>query len=456
MMSSVRTLRGTWLDFVYKERFLIGTSLARIGFGLVMLFFYCIHYQQRYFLWFTGGALDSKMYSQGYFTIYQFASSPLMFNILFYLGIVITILYILGYKGRVTSVLFFIFTYSILQRNGFLDDGGDNLLRVLLVYMMFTQNTAYFSFDSKNFWKKRQKDADRYKYRISTLFHNFGVLACIIQVCILYFTAGSYQMMGEVWNQGTALYYIMQVDQFSTPLLKHTLASHEWLLVIFTYLSIWVKLAFPFMLFNRTTKYIAVFSIFFFHLGIAVGMGLITFSAVMIIADLIIFSDDEYRRIRRALIRMKDLIGSKFRAFFRRIGQVRGIRMQEITVFYDGWCPFCTKTTNQLRRMDCLELVNFVSFREESVVRENHLSIEALEEMIHSKKKGDKDVKVGIYSFIQISKRVIPMWGLLPILYLSVWCGFGQKLYKFIADRRIIIPSGGCDDPEECKIHLAE
>ncbi|MEJ9180083.1 hypothetical protein P4403_16375, partial [Bacillus thuringiensis] len=39
-----------------------------------------------------------------------------------------------------------------------------------------------------------------------------------------------------------------------------------------------------------------------------------------------------------------------------------------------------------------------------------------------------------------------------PALNVSLWFGFGQKLYKFIADRRIIIPSNGCNDSTECKI----
>ncbi|MGR5996116.1 hypothetical protein ACT7C9_32015 [Bacillus cereus] len=46
------------------------------------------------------------------------------------------------------------------------------------------------------------------------------------------------------------------------------------------------------------------------------------------------------------------------------------------------------------------------------------------------------------------------MWGLIPFLYLSVWCGFGQKVYKFIADRRIIIPSGGCNMLTGCQVKL--
>lgn len=436
MKVSMYTLWRNWLDFTYKERFLVGTSLARIGFGLVVLFFYCVHYNIRHFLWFPGGVLDAGTYRTGPTTIFQLASSPITFDILFYLGIIVTILYMIGYKGRITSILFFIFTYSILQRNWLLGDGGDNLLRILLVYMMFTQNTAYFSFDSKKFWEKRQKGLQHHKYRISTLLHNFAVLACIIQICILYFTAGMYQAMGSLWTHGTALYYIMQVDQFTFPFIKNLLYDHLFLLTIITYLTIIVKVSFPFMMFNRITKYISVFSIALFHLGIGIGMGLISFSAIMIIADLILISDDDYRVIRRTLAKI--------------------MRKQKIIVFYDGWCPFCTKTTNRIRTMDYFHLVDFVSFREKGIIQENKLSIEKLEEMIHSKKKEAGDVKIGIYSFIQISKRIIPMWFILPFLYVSVWLGFGQKLYKFIADRRIIIPSNGCNDSTECRIDFGK
>ncbi|WP_242068189.1 DCC1-like thiol-disulfide oxidoreductase family protein [Bacillus thuringiensis] len=421
-----------WLEFTYKERFLVGTSLARIGFGFVILFFYCIHYRIRHFLWFPGGVLDADIYRSGYLTIFQFASNTIAFDILFHLGIIVTILYIIGYKGRITSILFFIFTYSILQRNWLLGDGGDNLLRVLLVYMMFTKNTAYFSFDSKKFWEKHRTGVQDGTYRISTLLHNFAALACIIQICILYFTAGMYQAMGNLWTHGTALYYIMQVDQFTFPVLKNILYDSPLLLTILTYLTIIVKVSFPFMLFNRITKYISVFSIALFHLGIGIGMGLVSFSAIMIIADLMIISDDDYRILRRTF--------------------AEKMRKQQIMVFYDGWCPFCTKTTKKIHKMDYLNLIDFVSFRDKGIIQENKLSIEKLEEMIHSRKKDAEDVKIGIYSFIQISKRVIPMWCILPALYVSVWFGFGQKLYKFIADRRIIIPSNGCNDSTECKI----
>ncbi|MGR5996115.1 DCC1-like thiol-disulfide oxidoreductase family protein [Bacillus cereus] len=61
--------------------------------------------------------------------------------------------------------------------------------------------------------------------------------------------------------------------------------------------------------------------------------------------------------------------------------------MQEITVFYDGWCPFCTKTKRNIQTIDVFHLVNFVSFRDDCVISKYNLSIEALEEMIHSKKR---------------------------------------------------------------------
>ncbi|MGR5996114.1 hypothetical protein ACT7C9_32005 [Bacillus cereus] len=44
-------------------------------------------------------------------------------------------------------------------------------------------------------------------------------------------------------------------------------------------------------------------------------MGLITFSAIMIIADLMIISDDDYRKLRRGWIKMKTAMGLKIHSF---------------------------------------------------------------------------------------------------------------------------------------------
>ncbi|MCG6197984.1 HTTM domain-containing protein, partial [Anoxybacillus sp. LAT_38] len=62
--------------------------------------------------------------------------------------------------------------------------------------------------------------------------------------------------MGEVWHNGTAVYYILQVDEYSHPFFQNLILQNDFLIVLSTYASVIVKLAFPFLLFNRCTKYL--------------------------------------------------------------------------------------------------------------------------------------------------------------------------------------------------------
>jgi hypothetical protein len=58
-----------------------------------------------------------------------------------------------------------------------------------------------------------------------------------------------------------------------------------------------LQVAFPFLLFNKVTKYIALILLITLHLGIAVVMGLITFSLTIIVIDAILISDKDYKNI---------------------------------------------------------------------------------------------------------------------------------------------------------------
>ena len=436
-----------FFEFTSRENYLIGASLLRIGFGIVILYNYVLHYSQRYFLWSSDGLLGT---SRGLFSLYALNDSLIYFDIVFHLGAIFAFLYTIGFGGKITGLFNYIFTFSLIQVSHFLSDGGDNLLYLFLFYLLFANTTAYFSIKSSKFKKIFKLERDSLLYKIQMIFHNFSIIACIIQVCILYMSSGLYQVMGEMWNSGTAIYYILQVDVFSNPLIREIFLDNDYLLTFTAYAAIIVKLAFPFLLFSKKTKYIAVMLMVSFHLGIGIAMGLVTFSLIMILADLLMISDREYnqfftfisRKLRRLAISMKYIMR-------RKIGKAPAMQSYKMIVFYDGWCPFCIKSVQRLKRMDFYGLIKFKSFRESGVIEDYQLDLRKLEKRMHSTDlKGE--IKEGIFSFIQISKRLLPLWPFLPLLYLGLFMGIGQKVYDSIASSRSIIPSGKCD--EECFI----
>lgn len=169
---------------------------------------------------------------------------------------------------------------SVLEwRTMEINDGGDNLCRLALGYMLLTVPA------------RRPVEGGSTRAYV----HNLGVVLLVAQVLILYLTAGLSKAMGEVWTNGTALYVISQVEEFSLPGLRAAFTIPI-VTVGASYATLLWQVTFPIGVFSRfKLAYVAIG--LFFHLGIAVFMGLVSFSLVMLGAELLLVDDDEYAAI---------------------------------------------------------------------------------------------------------------------------------------------------------------
>jgi hypothetical protein len=182
---------------------------------------------------------------------------------------------------RVSAIVCCI-TFTVLGlRLPELNDGGDNIATLALLYMIGILPAG--------------AGADRGSLR--AWIHNLAVLAVIIQVCIVYFVAGFMKIQGETWHNGTALFLISQVEWFSTPSTRGAFA-HPVIATAGAYSTMLFQIWFPLALFSRfKLAFVAVAMLF--HIGIAVTMGLLTFSIVMVGADLSVIDDGEYADLKR-------------------------------------------------------------------------------------------------------------------------------------------------------------
>lgn len=119
---------------------------------------------------------------------YNLNSSALFFDFIYHLGIVVTIFYLIGYKGRLFSILTYLFFYSLYVRSFHISDGGDNLLIVNMFFLLFANNTAYFSFDSKLNSLHGKGSKQSLIYKLSIIIHNFAVLF-VLYNCVLFISS---------------------------------------------------------------------------------------------------------------------------------------------------------------------------------------------------------------------------------------------------------------------------
>jgi predicted DCC family thiol-disulfide oxidoreductase YuxK len=436
-----------FIDWTSQDRLLIGASVFRILAGMTILYQYLINYHQRHYLFGPEAAwpydvFAARIQQSGSFSLYAINPSLPWFEFVFHLGIIVTTLWVIGWRTRLMTVLAYAFYWSAQERTPVLWDGGDNIMSLVFIYAFFANLGAHFSFDAARLRRARERGGLLQKALSMT--HNAALLAFALQLCLLYGVSGLYKVQGEMWQNGTALYYIMRVDEFNWRGVSELVYTNAFLMTAGTYATVAFQVAFPFLFFmNRYTRLFALAMGFGFHLSIGAFMGLVTFSAFMISVELALITDNEYRSFRRRLSNFFGRLAQRVVNVWGRMTQSPRLEPVRIKVFYDGWCPFCRQSIERLRSLDTLSLLEPISFREPGVLAQYNLDAERLEARIHARTA--RVTVEGIDAMTLIAMRLPLLWPTVPLLWVAVRLGVGQQVYDWIAARRTIIPSGCAD-----------
>ena len=296
-------------------------SMLRIGYGLLYVVFLLREFPHRNEIWGPGSPwtpdLARELSGQtGWFSILTLSDSAWYFEACYGFALVTAALFMLGWRTRATSILFALAVTSFHGRCIFMTDGGDNLIVLMAVYLMFTDCGRRWSLDARRRARVSPDAAQRpdaplptplparqqvYLVRrmLSTALHNCGMFVIAAQVCILYGAAGLYKVQGSLWRDGTALHYVLNLDLFQPwPALSAQVDSHHLLAAVAGYVTVLVQVAFPFTVFNKL-KYIVLCVLLGMHVGIAVLLGLPMFSGAMIVADAVFLPDALLTRVVR-------------------------------------------------------------------------------------------------------------------------------------------------------------
>jgi hypothetical protein len=297
---------------------LYAAAFVRIGYGLLYFVFLAREFPHRHEIWGPESPwtpdLARQMYDQGGgFTFLTLSDSRLYFEAWYAGALLIAVLFMLGWRTRAVSILFAVVVVSFYDRNVLITDGGDNLTILMAIYLCFTACGRRWSLDARRAGRRAPVRASRAvgvaRQFTVTVLHNCALLVMMAQMCILYGAASLYKVQGNMWDDGTAMHYVLNLDLFRTwPELSDFMDSHHLMIAFSTYLTVLIQIALPFSLFSKL-KYVILAVVTGMHLGIAVVMGMPYFSGVMIVADAVFLPDRFYlflaRMWRRALHRRR-------------------------------------------------------------------------------------------------------------------------------------------------------
>jgi len=110
-------------------------------------------------------------------------------------------------------------------------------------------------------------------------------------LCLVYFFGGLDKLLGSTWRSGEALWKAMSQPGFSGPLrpAAETLMDYPYLWVLAGWAVIALELAYAVCIWPAATRKVWLWATICLHLGIAWCMGLYSFSAMMILLNLVAF-----------------------------------------------------------------------------------------------------------------------------------------------------------------------
>jgi hypothetical protein len=247
------------------------------------------------------GVNPNLNYATGYpaWSIWFHVTDPTWMMVVHYSFLAIFFLFAIGFCTRVTSVLAWLAAISYIQRAPTSIFGLDTMMNILMIYLMIGPSGAALSVDRliSRWWTVRQARRNHLPIPARTppaprVSANLALRLLQIHFCIIYLASGLSKLQGNVWWNGTAVWGTMAVYEYCPmqigtydALLKF-LCAHRWLWetvmtggVAFT---LFTEIGFPFLVWNRKMRWPMMTVALFLHTGIAMFMGLRTFSLVML------------------------------------------------------------------------------------------------------------------------------------------------------------------------------
>jgi hypothetical protein len=177
--------------------------------------------------------------------------------ILFILAFFFAWMLLIGYRTSLFTVLSWFMLMSLHNRNSFILQGGDDLLRMVLFWGMFLPWGARYSCDAI---------LSEHRAPVKPVL-TVATIAYLLQICYIY--TGSALLKGPEWHTDfTAMYYVYGLDQVTQPFMK-TLFYYPQLLKILTAVAYYFELLVPLLFFipfaHQSFRFIGVVAIVLFH-----------------------------------------------------------------------------------------------------------------------------------------------------------------------------------------------
>jgi hypothetical protein len=181
-----------------------------------------------------------------------------------------------GLFTRFQAACVFVLLVSFQHRNGIICDAEDGLFRLFSLFLVFMPAAGdVWSVDA---WIRRRRRRPEPPPRPA-----WALRLVQFQVCLVMFSAGLHKLDGASWRDGTAVHYVLHLDDWAfhwplPQLLRESLA--------FSRLASWgtlaIELVAPILIWFKETRRWVLGALLAFHLSLEYSMNLFLFQWIML------------------------------------------------------------------------------------------------------------------------------------------------------------------------------
>lgn len=221
------------------------------------------------------------------------------------IAIVASLMMMCGLLTRIAIPLAWWMTLMVCHRLTGALFGLDQIVVMLSMYLMLSNCGSQISLDARlRRWLDSKADIlPRRKRWLAWLFpsateavaNNVATRLIQLHLCIIYLFGGLGKMRGEMWFDGSALWYTLVNYEYQSLDLAW-LGQWRFVIATLTALTIFWETFYIALVWPQLTRPLALCMALLVHGGIAVALGMVTFGAIMVVANLAFIAPPTLRR----------------------------------------------------------------------------------------------------------------------------------------------------------------
>ncbi|MFN3193679.1 MAG: HTTM domain-containing protein [Aureliella sp.] len=288
MSAWLASWRGSWDRFWFAPERPHGLAVIRAATGAMLAYVHIIWIsrQSDFFgadAWINRDASQKLHEYDAAWSWLWYTDSSVLIGLHLLVAIAASLCVMVGLMTRFALPVAWILTLMVCHRQTLAMFGLDQIVMLLAMYLCIARSGSVLSIDAR----LREHFGESWLLPSGTPAESNRIATRLIQLhlCVIYIFGGLSKMRGEMWYDGSAMWFALVNYEYQSfdftwlgksPLVISTLSA-----VTIFWETFYVALVWP-----KTTRPIALALAFFMHAGIAIGLGMVTFGTIMIVANL--------------------------------------------------------------------------------------------------------------------------------------------------------------------------